>query len=223
MFKVAPVRFEIANLPSYEPKTFLRVAALSALVAGLSILFCLAMHYTEVLSRKLFKNAFVRAAAGGAVIIVLTLIFGHDYNGAGMDVIEKAVEGGSAVGYAFLLKLVFTAVTIGSGYKGGEIVPTLFIGSTFGCVCGALVGLDPGFGAAIGMVAMFCGAVNCPIASVFLSIEIFSASGLLFFAVACGIGYLLSGYFGLYSSQKIMYSKTRAEFINIKAWHDLDV
>ena len=66
-----------------------------------------------------------------------------------------------------------------------------------------------------GLVAEFCGAVNCPIASVFLSIELFGTGDLLYFAMACAISYLLSGYCGLYSSQTILYSKMRAEFINI--------
>ena len=70
------------------------------------------------------------------------------------------------------------------------------------------------FQAAIALVAVFCGAVNCPIASIILSVELFGSGELLYFALACGISYMLSGYFGLYSSQKIMYSKTRAEFIN---------
>ncbi len=222
LFKVEPVRFTIQNAPEYNFPDFLRVALLSALCAALSIVFCLVMHFSHKGAARLFKNTFIRAAVGGAVIIALTLIFGKDYNGAGMNIIENAIESGNAVGYAFILKLIFTAVTIGSGYKGGEIVPTFFIGATFGCFVGRLIGLDPGFAAAIGLVTLFCGAVNCPIASVFLSIELFGNESLIYFAVACAVGYTLSGYFGLYSSQKIMYSKTRAEFININTWQEIE-
>ena len=75
------------------------------------------------------------------------------------DIIEHAVVGGHAKGWAWVLKIVFTAITIGAGFKGGEIVPTFFIGATFGCVVGHLFGLNPGFAAAIGMIAMFCGDV----------------------------------------------------------------
>ena len=64
---------------------------------------------------------------------------------------------------------------------------------------------------------MFCGAVNCLLASILLSVELFGSTELLYFALACGIAYMLSGYFGLYSSQKILYSKLKAEFINIHA------
>ena len=98
---------------------------------------------------------------------------------------------------------------------GGEVVPSFFVGATFGCVFGGLLGLPPAFAAAVGLVAVFCGAVNCPIASVILSVELFGAGGMAYFAAACAISYLLSGYCGLYSSQTILYSKLKAEFINV--------
>ena len=98
------------------------------------------------------------------------------------------------------------------------MVLTFFVGATFGCLVSGIIGLDPGFGAAVGMVAMFCGMLNCPIASIILSVEIFGSQGLLFFAIAAAISYMLSGYHGLYHSQRIVYSKTKAEYIdkNIK-------
>ena len=113
--------------------------------------------------------------------------------------------------------MLFTAITIGFGYKGGEIIPTFFIGSTMGALIGSLIGLPPGFAAAIGLVALFCGVVNCPIASLVLSVELFGSGGLLYFAVAVCLSYMLSGYYGLYSGQKIMYSKRRARYINRNA------
>ena len=88
---------------------------------------------------------------------------------------------------------------------------------TVGVLLGGLLGIPTGFAAALGLVCVFCGAVNCPIASMVLSIELFGAGQLVYFALACGVAYMLSGYFGLYSSQKIMYSKLKAEFINIHA------
>ncbi len=218
--KVPPVRFSIGEITPLGFSSLWRVVVLSALCAALSIGFCLIMNFSHKGSAKLIKNPFLRAFVGGALVIVLTLIFGRDYNGAGMNIIENAMNG-QAQPFAFLLKIVFTAVTIGFGFKGGEIVPTFFIGSTFGCVVGSLLGLDPGFAAAIGLVSLFCGAVNCPIASIFLSIELFGSGGIIYFAVACAVSFALSGYFGLYSSQKILYSKTRAEFINILTAQEL--
>ena len=95
------------------------------------------------------------------------------------------------------------------------MVPSFFVGATFGCWIGSLLGLPPAIAAALGLVAVFCGAVNCPIASVILSIEILGSGGLVYFAAACDLSYLLSGYCGLYSSQTILYSKLKAEFINV--------
>ena len=173
------------------------------------------MHATEHFLAKKIPNGYLRIFLGGAAVVALTLLVGTgDYNGAGMDVIQRALEQGRAAPAAFLWKLVFTAITIGCGFKGGEVVPTFFIGATLGCVLGPVLGMPAGFAAAIALVAMFCGAVNCPIASIILSVELFGSSNLIYFALACGISYMLSGYFGLYSSQKIIYSKTRAEYIN---------
>ena len=113
--------------------------------------------------------------------------------------------------------MVFTALTLGAGFRGGEIVPTFFVGSTFGCAMAPLLGLDPAFGAAIGLIALFCGVVNCPVASIVLSVELFGGEGLLFFALACALSYLLSGKFSLYSSQKIVYSKLEPKYIDENA------
>ena len=126
-----------------------------------------------------------------------------------------AALGGTAKPEAFLLKIVFTAVTLGCGFKGGEIVPTLFVGSTFGCAAGALLGLPAGFAAVLGITGLFCGMTNCPITSLLISVELFGADGLLCYAVVCAVSYVCSGYRGLYSSQTILYSKLRAEFINV--------
>ncbi len=191
------------------------MAVLAILCALVSILFCISLRETGKFFRRRLPNPFIRIVVGAFIVIALTYLSGtNDYNGSGMSLVLKALNEGKAAPAAFLWKILFTAVTIGCGFKGGEIVPTMFIGSTFGCIAGGLLGLNPGFGAAIGMIAVFCGVVNCPAASVILSVELFGAQGLLLFAAACIISYMLSGYFGLYHSQKIVYSKLRAEFID---------
>ena len=211
---VPPTRFAVAA-PEPDVLMMLAVMVLAVGCAAVSILFCRGMQKTGKLAARLLPNPYLRAAVGGVLVILLTVLAGStDYNGAGMEMVERAVAG-EAAPWAWLLKLVFTAVTIGFGFKGGEVVPSFFVGACFGCVLGGLLGLPAGFGAALGLAAVFCGAVNCPIASVFLSIELFGSGGVLYFAMACAISYLLSGYCGLYSSQTILYSKMRAEFINI--------
>ena len=210
-----PVAFTISNIPAFSLKSCLLTALLSAICALLSIGFCLGLHGTHKLFEKLFKNTFLRAAVGGLVIVILSLICrSGDYNGAGMDIVERAI-GGNAKPEAFLLKFIFTAVTVGAGYKGGEIVPTFFVGATFGCVVGGLIGLDPGFAAAVGLVALFCGVVNCPVASFTLAVELFGGEGVIYFGIASVIGYVLSGYSGLYHGQKIVYSKLEPRRIDV--------
>ena len=212
---VEPTRFAV-EMPALAAGTMLRVGVLAVLCALVSVLFCGVMHTAEHLMDRYFPNAWMRVAAGGFAVIALTYLCGTtDYNGAGMEVVTAAVEQGTAHPAAFLLKLLFTAVTLAAGFKGGEVVPSFFVGATFGCVVGPLLGLPAGASAAIGLVAVFCGATNCPLASTLLSIELFGDAGLLYFALACVISYMLSGYSGLYSSQTILYSKLKAQYINV--------
>ena len=193
----------------------LQTAALAVLCAIMSIVFCLAVHRTGILAAKYLKNPYLRALVLGAALLGLTLLSGvRTFNGAGMDFVERAVAGEKVDWYAFLLKLVFTAVTLAAGYRGGEIVPTFFVGAAFGAAVGPLLGLDPGFSAAIGMIGMFCGVVNCPFAALFLAMEVFGGAGLVPFAVTCALCYVFSGYFGLYSSQHILRSKVGSELID---------
>ena len=217
LFGIAPERF-LAPTLSLNGADVLRTAGLAILCTIISILFCLVMHGTEHLLRKRIPQDFVRVVFGGAVIVGLTLLLGTtEFNGAGMESVRRAIEDGVTRPDAFFWKLLFTAVTLGAGYKGGEVVPCFFVGATFGCAVGPLFGLPAGFAAAVGLVCVFCGAVNCPLASILLAVELFGSGDLVYYALACGIAYMLSGYFGLYSSQKIMYSKLKAEFINVHA------
>jgi len=214
-FGVEPTRFAV-DAPALEAGLLVRTALLAVLCALVSMLFCSVIHGTEHLLKRRLPNPWARAFAGGCVVIALTALCGTtDYNGAGMQVIAAAVEEGTAHPAAFLLKLLFTAVTLGAGFKGGEVVPSFFVGAAFGCVAGPLLGIPAGFAAAVGLTAVFCGATNCPIASTFLSIELFGDGGLLYFAAACVLSYVLSGYSGLYSSQTIVYSKLKARYINV--------
>ena len=211
---VPPTRFTV-TVPGLEVRTMLLVMVLALLCAVVSILFCRGLHGVEHLLKRTMKNPYLRVAVGAAVLIGLTLLTNGDYNGAGMEVIGRAIAG-QADPWAWVWKLLFTAITIGCGFKGGEVVPSFFVGATFGCVAAGWLGLPAGFGAAMGLVSVFCGAVNCPLASIILSVELFGSGDLLYFAMACSISYLISGYCGLYSSQTILYSKLRAEFINVR-------
>ena len=117
------------------------------------------------------------------------------------------------VRFAFLLKILFTAITIGAGYKGGEIVPSFFVGATFGCVLAPLIGADASLCAAIGMTSVFCGVTNCPVTALLISFELFGFDHAYYFLPAIAISYMLSGYYSLYHSQTIVYSKYENRYV----------
>ena len=203
-----PTRFAV-TLPALDVWTAFLVVLLAIGCALVSILFVRGMHWVEHMAVRFLKNSYLRAAAGGFAIIGLTLLLGRDYNGAGMDVIARAVEQGEAAPWAWFLKILFTALTIGCGFKGGEIVPIFFTGATFGCVAAPLLGRPPQLGAALGMVALFCGCTNSPLASICLAIEVFGGQCIALFALACAVSYMLSSYFSLYREQHFLHSKLR--------------
>lgn len=211
---VAGETFHVAGIPGLELVPSLKIVLLASICAFLSMAFCVLLHKTEHLYKKCLKNRYLRIFIGGCAVVLLTVLVGNnDYNGAGMHMIEDAI-GGEVAPEAFLLKMLFTALTIGAGYKGGEIVPTFFVGATFGCLMGQFIGLSPSFCAAIGMISLFCGVTNCPISTLLISFELFGFEGMPYYLLAVAFSYMLSGYFGLYSSQKIMYSKYKTDFIN---------
>lgn len=206
---VAPTAFTLGATAQADPVTLARVLVLGILLAVLSILFCELLHVTPKLYSRFFPNPYLRVVVGGLLIIALTKLLGTtDYNGAGSAVIAAAMVG-QALPWAFALKMLFTALTLGAGYKGGEIVPIFFTGATFGCAVGPLLGLPAPLGAALGMVALFCGCTNSPLASICLGLEVFGGQCLPLFALVCATSYMLSSYFSLYHEQHFLHSKLR--------------
>ena len=206
--------FQIETLPAFTAANAVLISILAGICAFVSILFCVTLHTSQKMYKKFLPNPYLRAFTGGSLVLALTFLIGNqDYNGTGIHVITAALDG-QAVPYAFLLKIIFTALTLGAGLKGGEIVPSLFIGATFGCLFGTVTGFSPTLCAAVGMTSVFCGVTNCPITSLLISFEMFGYEGMPYYLLACAFSYMLSGYFGLYHSQRIMYSKLQTTYIN---------
>ena len=213
-FKASGEVFSISNIPLFNIASSVKISLLAILSALVSVAFCIMLHKSEALYKKFFKNPYIRVIVGGGLIILLTLLVGNQtYNGAGINVISKCIDG-TVKPEAFFLKMLFTAVTLGAGYKGGEIVPSFFIGAAFGCLFGNIIGFSPSMCTAIGMISVFCGVTNCPITSLLISFELFGYAAMPFFLLSIAFSYVLSGYYGLYRSQKIMYSKYRTNYIN---------
>lgn len=214
MSGLAATHFTVGQIPQLGIPNGIKFFILSLIFAVASILLCVVLHKTSHFFTAHFENQYVRIIVAAVLVIIMRFLFGTtDYLGAGTDIIARSFVEQSAW-YVFLLKMIFTAVTLGGGFKGGEIVPTLFVGATLGSFLAPIFGLPTGICAACGMVAVFCGVTNCPLTSLLLSIEMFGSESLKYCLLCIALSYLLSGYYSLYNSQKIMYSKYRTEFIN---------
>lgn len=210
--------YDIGLVPVFDFQGAALTVFLGMLCAVVGILLCQSMHKGESLYRKYFPSPYRRIVAGSLIYMVLTLIFRNRlYNGGGLHLIERCFEGEAVPYYAFLMKIVFTAVALGAGFKGGEIVPTLCVGATFGYTMAALLGMPTGLCAAVGMVCLFVSVTNCPISTVFMAFELFGFEAMPFFSLGVAISFTLSGYYGLYHSQKFVYSKIRTEYIDRKS------
>lgn len=213
-FGVTNEFFIIENIPNFDIANAIRISVLAILCALVSILFCVTLHLSEKLYKRYFKNKFVRIFAGGCLVILMTLLLRTQvYSGTGMEIIQKCIDG-SVRPESFILKIILTALTIGAGFKGGEIVPSFCTGAAFGCLFGNLLGFSPTLCTAVGMASVFCGVTNCPITSLLISFELFGYDGMPYFLLAVSFSYMLSGYFGLYHSQRIVYSKYKTNYIN---------
>ncbi|MBQ9764598.1 MAG: chloride channel protein [Lachnospiraceae bacterium] len=211
---VAPELFNVSGIPELNAVSIIKVIVLALLAGIISIIFCKILHLVKHALTKHLPNPFIRIFVGGLLIILLTLILNsRDYLGAGMNIIERCITENSAPETsAFLLKIVFTAITLGAGFCGGEIVPSFFIGATFGAIIGPLLGLEVSFSAAIGMLCVFCGVTNCPISTLIIGFELFGFTGVALFFIAICISYLLSGNESLYSTQAIVNPKFGIEY-----------
>lgn len=200
---------DIKMVPGLSVKNIVIIIILAIIFSFVSVLYCQLRHGIKRLSEKYLKNLVIRAMVGGLIIIALTYILGtRDYLGRGLPIVDKAFEG-SVVPLAFLFKLIFTAITMGTGFRGGEVIPLFFIGSTLGNTLSGIVGLPTSFLAAIGQMAVFCGATNVPITALFFSIELFRGEGISFFLIACIVSYIFSGHHSIYASQKVFQPKSR--------------
>ncbi len=214
MLGVHAERYDNVVMPEFTIQSMWHVWLITISASLASILFCVLMHKTGKLFKNFIPNRYLRVTVGALIIIALTFaVRTGDYNGSGTKIIEEIFDGASVRPEAFLLKMIFTAVTMGCGFKGGEIVPTLFIGATLGGTVAAAVGFGVPFGAAVGMIAMFCGVTNCPITSIILGIELFGSEGMIYFMTAVLATHLFTGKFGLYSGQRIVFSKLDDEAV----------
>ena len=209
---IEPEHFPVNEIPVFSLEVLWKFVLIAVVGALVSWIFVYALHYSEKCFARFIKNEYIRVATGGVIVIILTLILGTaDYNGGGVSIIHHVFTSGEVNYEAFILKIIFTAISVGAGYKGGEIVPTLFVGSTLGGAMSLLLGLNPAFGAAIGITALFCGVTNAPFATVILACEMFGIEGIGYYFIASAISFALSGKVCLYKGGKLPFVQSKKE------------
>lgn len=197
----------MAHIP-IDPLLLAKVSIAAILFGLTSMLFIELTHAIKRLNQRLSSWKPLHPVFGALAIIALTLLLGtQDYLGLSLPLIQASVSGEGVLPYAFLLKLVFTAITLGSGFLGGEVTPLFVIGSTLGFSLGLLFGIEPSFLASIGLVAVFAGASNTPLACAIMGVELFGSGSALYLFLGCSLAYLASGHRGIYTTQPIGFPK----------------
>lgn len=214
-FGIHPENFHVTGIPAFSMENGIKMGIIAVGCGAVSILFCLLLEYVSKGYDKWMKNPYLRVFAAGCLVVVLYWILGTDrYMGAGNQLIEQAVEHGQTQTFDFFWKMLLTALTMRAGFRGGEIVPSFAIGATFGCLAGQIMGFSPSLSAAAGMTAVFCGVTNCPVTSILIAFELFGFQGVSYYLLAVTVSYAVSGYYGLYKDQTIVYSKYKAKYVN---------
>lgn len=207
VWKVHHIHYQVDAFPAIDALVLLKVVIASVIFGLAGMLFSELTHYLKRTFTSLFKNPLLKSAIGGLIIIALVYIAGsRDYLGLGIPLISASFESDVSP-FAFLWKLLFTSITLGAGFQGGEVTPLFAIGATLGNSLAGILQLYGPFLASLGFIAVFSGATNTPIACFIMGIELFGSGGAVYMFIACMISFLFSGHTGIYTSQLIGVSK----------------
>ncbi len=195
-------------VPQFTSTFFIQVSLAGVFFGLCSFILIETMRNTEKLSMRLNIWKPLKGLVGGAALVVLTLVVGTRYLGLGVETIESALSGGDVRFYDFLLKIVFTCITLSFGGSGGIVTPIFFIGVTAGSLFGYVFGGNIELFAAIGMVALLAGAANTPISASIMAAEMFGPGVTPYAALACIVSYLMTGHRSVYPSQVLAVTKS---------------
>ncbi|EJG2380586.1 voltage-gated chloride channel family protein [Raoultella ornithinolytica] len=224
MWGVQHTHYLVTSIPALSAWTLLAVILAGCCFGLAARLFADTTHLLSSLMKKQLPYAPLRPFIGGLVIATaVSLLHGERYIGLGIPEISDAFLHPLAA-WDFCGKLIFTVISLGSGFKGGEVTPLFYIGATLGNTLAPLMHLPVGFLAGLGFVALFAGAANTPVASTLMAIELFGAEIGVYAALACVVAYLVSGYTGIYRAQRIAGPKHRVvptgiRLAELPAWH----
>jgi H+/Cl- antiporter ClcA len=199
----------------FNPALLVKVILAGVCFGLAGFLFAGTTHTIKRYSQRWIKLKWLIPAIGGTIIILFTFLLGtQDYLSLGVTnpdpgavSILSSFHTGGAGSFSWLWKLLFTAITLGTGFKGGEVTPLFFIGAALGNTIALVSGAPVDLMAGLGFIAVFSGATNTPIACTIMGVELFGAGNILYYAVACFTAYYFSGESGIYSAQRVAVSK----------------
>ncbi|OMF38481.1 voltage-gated chloride channel protein [Paenibacillus sp. FSL H8-0548] len=198
------IHFAIGSIPPLQWLLLIKIIVAAILFGLAALLFTQLTRGFKKLFSKWIPNPVIKSAVGGFVIIGLVYALGsRQYLGLGIPLIQQAFQE-AASPVAFLLKTLFTSLTLGSGFQGGEVTPLFVIGATLGSAIAGLLAAPVPLLAAIGFVSVFSGAAKTPLACFIMGIELFGSEGAIYLFIGCVIAYLCSGRIGIYEAQKLI-------------------
>lgn len=194
-------RYKIPPIEAFTLVNVLKVIIMSVCFGLASKLF---IYMTKWFKDKLIKycqNIYLKIFIGGSLMVIATLVIGNNlYNNLSLGLLSSAFDGNVPY-FAFIIKLILTTLCLGAGYQGGEVTPLFVIGATLGATLSPVLGTPFAFAAALGLVGVFSGATNAPIASFMMYLELFGANNILFAIIVCVLTVFISGKKGIYASQ----------------------
>ena len=215
-YSVAFSRTDIPTFSALNGWLLGKVALAGALFGLAALVFSELTHGLQRLYKTYLPSPYLKPVIGGVILIGLVGLVGtRDYLGLGVVSqtpggisVLNAFHAGGVTPWSWFWKLVFTTVTLGSGFKGGEVTPLFFIGACLGNVLAGWFHAPVDLFAALGFIAIFAGASNTPLASTLMGLELFGSDNLLLFALACFVAYFFSGHTSIYSAQRLGVAKS---------------
>lgn len=199
------------HLAPFEPWLLCGVLGVGIASGLCSAFFAELAHGLKGLFQRIVPSPWLKPVVGGVLVIALTWGLGtRDYLGLGVTgadpqavSIVSCFHAGGAHPFSWWWKIVFTTITLSSGFKGGEVTPLFFIGAALGNSLAVSWGMPVDLFAALGFVAVFAGATNTPLACTVMAVELFGGEFIAYFAIASLLAYMFSGHSGIYLSQRI--------------------
>jgi len=198
----------LSFIPVFSEAFFLKIVLAGIFFGIVSALLIETLKLGNKLSAKIQISKPLKGIIGGLVLIGLVFMFSRQYLGLGLETIESSLQGAKVIWYAFILKIIFTSITLNFGGSGGIVTPIFFIGATAGTLFANLLGLDPATFAAVGLVAVLAGSANTPIAASIMAVELFGPKVAPYATVACVISFLMTGHRSVYPSQVLSIKKS---------------